>query len=105
MSSKWRILHKPLLHRLEVSTAIVQAIACLHNFIIAEELCDKETDRHYFKADSNIPVDNVAEIPEQCFENVEVQDEALEDENIVLEHLRQRQTLANYFMTANGAIR
>lgn len=40
--ARWRILHKPIGMKVENVEAIIQAVTCLHNFIITTTLDDNQ---------------------------------------------------------------
>lgn len=106
MATRWRILHKPLMHKLKVSTYIVQAIVCLHNFILTEQLRGTDMNEHNITAERNISPQNDAEIPEQDLQDEQIYNDHMENENeFVLDCQRQRQVLTNYFMTEVNAMR
>ncbi|XP_051173476.1 uncharacterized protein LOC127289535 [Leptopilina boulardi] len=102
LTSRWKILQSKMCFKLETSIAIVQALVCLHNFIITRELAADEEFRLYFlerqmnhfsrqnRASENegYIIDN--EIPLNDRENVMGNDDI--DENAL------RNLLTNYFV-------
>ncbi|XP_043462833.1 protein ALP1-like [Leptopilina heterotoma] len=48
LSARWQILKNKMSFKLKTSIAVVQALVCLHNFIITRELVANEGYQHYF---------------------------------------------------------
>ncbi|XP_051176790.1 uncharacterized protein LOC127291632 [Leptopilina boulardi] len=48
LSARWQILQNKMAFKLSTSIAVVQAVVCLHNFIITRELATDEDYRNYF---------------------------------------------------------
>lgn len=97
MAARWQILHRSLDFKLETSISIVQALVCLHNFILTDELVQEEEHRLY--APPNVVGRNENHGPE-------AEDEVEEEVgNGPRQAVQQRQILADYFDSEEGALR
>lgn len=91
LSEKWQILQKSMNLKIDTSVAVVQAIVCLHNFIITDELPLKECERQYC-------------VPKNRNANCNT-DFNMEEEEIVYDVAYDvRQQLASYFFSPEGQI-
>lgn len=92
-TAKWQILRKSLNFKLNTSVTIVKALVCVHNFLINEELLLNEEDRMYTAENGN---------RENVQENINGQQEEviLADLHV----LQQKEILADYFMSEEGAL-
>ena len=99
LTGRWRILHTSISFKVRTSIAIVQALVCLHNFILEDELPPQENARYYAfpPKDFEIPTNPV--LPE---ENI-----ATDNEGDAISHhvIQQRKILSDYFMSEAGALR
>lgn len=96
LAARWQILHKRLDFKLETSFAVVQALVCLHNFILSDELVREDENRLY--APSNLINRNGNNEDEEEDQGEE------ENNNGPREAVQQRPTLAEYFDSEEGAL-
>lgn len=103
---RWRILHNPVGLKLSTAEAIVQAVTCLHNYIITTN-----ENQNYYLHDAFIDHEGPnGEVRLGAWRNMQV-------ENGFMNHLgrvganmgavaavRQRESLANYFVSETGSI-
>ena len=96
---RWQILHETLRFKLNTSIAVVQALICLHNFIITDELTQEEDNRPYLNG-FEVRDENFGEV-----DVVEADNGGGNEEDVCPPFaLRQRELLTDYFLSAAGAI-
>ncbi|XP_043464633.1 protein ALP1-like [Leptopilina heterotoma] len=109
LSARWQILQKKMAFKLKTSISIVQALVCLHNFIITRELAAYEEQQQYFPErlmDQFIRANNAAEeeennlndeLPLNDYENNNGYDQDI-IVNADINENEVRISLANYFV-------
>lgn len=93
-TNKWTILKDRMDFSLKTSITIVQALICLHNFILTQELMLDDEDKIYYPENGRRP-------------NVVIDDDnPNEDDNIEIPQnvFQQRHMLADYFLSEEGAL-
>ncbi|XP_033209604.1 uncharacterized protein LOC117168230 [Belonocnema kinseyi] len=95
LTARWQILQNRLDYKLETSISIVRALVCLHSFIIADELPQRERNRL-----NGVPTAR-GRYREDLVEN-EIIDEEV---NIPADVEEQSETLADYFTLPEGGLR
>lgn len=80
--------------KVENSITVVQALVCLHNFLITQELLVDEKERMYTQGN-------------QCRQNVNNENNHNEEDNFEIPYdvQEQRNILAKYFSSEEGALR
>ncbi|XP_033212149.1 uncharacterized protein LOC117169752 [Belonocnema kinseyi] len=97
LTGGWRILHTALSFKLNKSIAIVQALICLHNFILDDELPRKDVDRQYLRPLRYAHL-NLRDVPLRARQEENVP--AGNEEEIIPPHVIQhREMLTDYFVS------
>lgn len=108
LAAQWRILQKPIALKLSTVEKIVQAITCLHNYIISTNL----QNNHYLHKGSGM-IDREREDGQIILGNWrnEIKENGLFNPigrvgaNIgTIAAMRQRESLAQYFISEEGSI-
>lgn len=104
--TRWRILQTPIALKLSTAETIVQAITCLHNYIINTKSCNNQYIQENIIDHENSAGELIAgnwrtSIPENGFINPLGRIGANVGAAIAV---RQRNTLARYFVSEEGSI-